>query len=149
MDIQTCFVFQKTIWRTRWKNIPEPKPCCWKKADRCYSRTTSSMRVRSDNLRFQSSTLVSIFEIAFFVVTTSDKASRFEIGIVEGEGKGWGKRNWFTGMGSDFLDATTHLYKRSCPSVRRSIRPSTCLSHVIFARWILPFLRVKSHQMTP
>ena len=81
------------------------------------------MRVRSDNLRFQSSTLVSIFEIAFFVVTTSDKASRFEIGIVEGEGKGWGKRNWFTGMGSDFLDATTHLYKRSCPSVRRSVRP--------------------------
>ena len=23
-----------------------------------------------------------------------------------------------------FLDATTHLYKRSCPSVRRSVRPS-------------------------
>ena len=25
-----------------------------------------------------------------------------------------------------FLDATTHLYKRSCPSVRRSVRRSVC-----------------------
>ena len=27
---------------------------------------------------------------------------------------------------SSFLDATTHLYKRSCPSVRPSVRASVC-----------------------
>ena len=47
-----------------------------------------------------------------------------------------------------FLDATTHLYKRSCPSVRRSVRPSVRLSRIIFEPRIWPVLRVKSHQMT-
>ena len=28
------------------------------------------------------------------------------------------------GQKTSFLDATTHIYKRSCPSVRRSVRPS-------------------------
>ena len=39
-----------------------------------------------------------------------------------------------------FLDATMHLYRKSCPSVR--------LSRVMFERRIWPFLKVKSHQMT-
>ena len=55
-----------------------------------------------------------------------------------------------------FLDATTHLYKRSCPSVRPSVRRSVHrsvglsvrLSRVIFERRIWPFLKVESHQMT-
>ena len=51
-----------------------------------------------------------------------------------------------------FLDATTHLYKRSCPSVRPSVgpsvRPSVRMSRVIFERRIWPFLKVKGLQMT-
>ena len=33
-----------------------------------------------------------------------------------------------------FLDAPSHVYKRVCPSVRRSVRPSVRLSRVIFRR---------------
>ena len=47
-------------------------------------------------------------------------------------------------VGNSFLDATMHLYKKLCPSVRRSVRPS----RVIFEWRIWPFLSVKSHQMT-
>ena len=46
-----------------------------------------------------------------------------------------------------FLDATTHLYKRSCPSVRRSVRPSVRPSRVFFERRKSWILRIESPQM--
>ena len=52
------------------------------------------------------------------------------------------KRYEFYG-GASFLDATTHLYKRSCPSVRPSVRPS----RVIFERRKSWILSMKSPQM--
>ena len=42
------------------------------------------------------------------------------------------------------LDATTHLYKRSCSSVRLSDGPSP----VIFEHRIWPFMKVKSNRLT-
>ena len=42
-----------------------------------------------------------------------------------------GERNLWHWQFSAFLDATTHLYKRPCPSVRPSVR----LSRVIFKQW--------------
>ena len=49
---------------------------------------------------------------------------------------------------TSFLDATTHLYKRWCPSVGRSVGPSVGLSRVIFERRKSRFLRLERLQMT-
>ena len=47
---------------------------------------------------------------------------------------------------SFFYDATTYLYKRSCPSVVPSVGPSVRISRVISERGIWPFFRVKGRQ---
>ena len=44
-----------------------------------------------------------------------------------------------------FLDATAHLYKRSCPSVGLSVRPSV-LSY--FQMTNMAVLKIRSHQKT-
>ena len=55
-------------------------------------------------------------------------------------------RKWSYTM--TFLDATTYLYKRSCPFVRRSVYPSDNPPRVIFERRKTLYMRVKSHQIT-
>ena len=55
---------------------------------------------------------------------------------------------WIIKCASKFLDATTHLYKRSCPSVCPSVHRSVGLSRVIFEQRILLFLRLERLQMT-
>ena len=54
--------------------------------------------------------------------------------------------------GDGFLDASTHLYKRVCPSVRGSVSPSVRWSHVFFSggkwdfneSWTSPTLQISS-----
>ena len=111
-----------------------------------FSEIETMIKMHSINIKLITEQIFCLVNMSFitkFVIFNLKQHTQFSLAKGSVEARESSDFRWHCFIQLKFLDATTHLYKRSCPSVC----PSVCPSRVIFERRIWPFLRVKIHHM--